>query len=295
MTIQTFIITTVPNPAGAGAIYQVDGQNKPVLNLVRGGVYTFIQSAASNTNHPIAFKDDNGAAYTLGVVSTGVPGQAGAQTVFTVAANAPSSLRYYCVTHGNNMGNSIVVTGNVSGIQTINIGNQVNDGLGDDLRTAFQKVNANFSDLDTQLTITGANIGGVGTGIFKQKTGSTLEFKSLVSGSKIAIDEFTDTIRIRSTAPDAFTQIDTNAGTVTASTYPALTLQGGPDIVVTAFGSAITLNNVIPVTSILTTFDFGYVSGELDYTTQLALAASNIDFGTITLEGELNLDCGTLS
>jgi hypothetical protein len=52
---------------------------------------------------------------------------------------------------------------------------------------------------------------------------------------------------------------------------------------------------MIPVTSILTTFDFGYVTGELDYTTQLALAAANIDFGTITLEGELNLDCGTLS
>ena len=27
-------------------------------------------------------------------------------------------------------------------IQTINIGNQVNDGLGDDLRSAFQEVNA---------------------------------------------------------------------------------------------------------------------------------------------------------
>jgi hypothetical protein len=32
-------------------------------------------------------------------------------------------------------------------IQTINIGNVVNDGLGDDLRTAFEKVNANFADL----------------------------------------------------------------------------------------------------------------------------------------------------
>jgi hypothetical protein len=179
-------------------------------------------------------------------------------------------------------------------IQPINIGNVVNDGLGDDLRTAFEKVNANFSDLGTQLTITGANMGGVGTGIFKQKTGATLEFKSLVSGREIAIDEFTDTIRIRSTAPDAFAQITTNAGTVTATTYPALTLQGGPDIDVTAFGSAITVNNVIPVTSILTTFDFGYISGELDYTTQLALAAANIDFGTITLEGELNLDCGSI-
>jgi hypothetical protein len=180
-------------------------------------------------------------------------------------------------------------------IQPINIGNVVNDGLGDDLRTAFEKVNANFTDLGTQLTITGANIGGVGTGIFKQKTGATLEFKSLVSGSKIAIDEFTDTIRIRSTAPDAFTQIDTNSGSVLASTFPALTLQGGDDIDVTAFGSAITVNNIIPVTKILTTFDFGYITGELDYTTQLSLAAANIDFGTISLEGTLGLDCGTLS
>jgi hypothetical protein len=81
---------------------------------------------------------------------------------------------------------------------------------------------------------------------------------------------------------------------VLASTFPALTLQGGDDIDVTAFGSAITVSNVIPVTKILTTFDFGYISGALDYTTQLALSAANIDFGTITLEGELNLDQGRI-
>jgi len=179
-------------------------------------------------------------------------------------------------------------------IQSINIGNVVNDGLGDDLRTAFQKVNANFASLDAELGITGSNLGGVGVGVFKQKTGATLEFKSLISGTKIALDEFADTIRIRSTAPDAFTQIDTNSGSVLASTFPAITLQGGNDISVTAFGSAITVNNIIPVTSILTTFDFGYITGELDYTTQLSLAAANIDFGTITLEGTLGLDCGTI-
>ena len=32
-------------------------------------------------------------------------------------------------------------------IQTINIGNVVNDGLGDNLRSAFQKVNDNFAEL----------------------------------------------------------------------------------------------------------------------------------------------------
>lgn len=159
MTVQTFIITTVPNPAGAGNIYQVDGQNNPVLNLVRGGVYTFVQSNASNSNHPIAFKDGSGAAYTVGVVSTGTPGQAGAQTVFTVAANAPDSLRYYCTTHGNGMGNTISVT-TLGEIQVINTGSQPNDGSGDDLRTAFSKVNQNFNTVRDDINrVSSANIG----------------------------------------------------------------------------------------------------------------------------------------
>ena len=32
-------------------------------------------------------------------------------------------------------------------IQTINLGNYANDGTGDDLRAAFTKVNANFTEL----------------------------------------------------------------------------------------------------------------------------------------------------
>ena len=32
-------------------------------------------------------------------------------------------------------------------IQTINLGNYANDGTGDDLRTAFEKINANFNEL----------------------------------------------------------------------------------------------------------------------------------------------------
>jgi hypothetical protein len=301
MAIQTFIITTVPNPAGAGAIYQVDGQNNPVLNLVRGGVYTFIQSAASNTNHPIAFKDDTGAAYTVGVVSTGVPGQTGAQTVFTVAANAPASLRYYCVTHGNNMGNTIVVTGNVSGIQTINIGNIVNDGLGDDLRTAFQKVNANFSDLSAQLTVTASNVGTTGSGVFKQKTGANLEFKNLVSGTKIALNDTGNAIVINSTAADAFTRFDTNSGAVLASVHQQITLSGTQapgsttsrsDIEVTVSGSSVLFKNIIPVTDVLTSLDFGGITGDFDYVTQAILSRTDFDFGTIDLPSTVDIDLG---
>lgn len=111
---QTFVVTSVANPGTPppNNIYQIDGVNYPVLNLVRGGVYTFDQSDASNVNHQIAFKDSTGASYTTNVVTTGTLGQPGAKTVLTIANNAPSNLRYYCVSHGNGMGNTINVTGN---------------------------------------------------------------------------------------------------------------------------------------------------------------------------------------
>ena len=44
-------------------------------------------------------------------------------------------------------------------IQTINLGTYANDGTGDDLRTAFQKVNANLTELYSALY--GANVGAV--------------------------------------------------------------------------------------------------------------------------------------
>ena len=71
-------------------------------------------------------------------------------------------------------------------IQTINIGNYANDGLGDDLRTAFEKVNANFDLLNTTDTTAAANV-GTGSGIFAQKSGTTLQFKSLIGGSNITL------------------------------------------------------------------------------------------------------------
>lgn len=44
-------------------------------------------------------------------------------------------------------------------IQTINLGTYANDGTGDDLRTAFQKVNANFTELGASDVRGGVNLG----------------------------------------------------------------------------------------------------------------------------------------
>lgn len=186
-------------------------------------------------------------------------------------------------------------------IQTINIGNQVNDGLGDDLRTAFQKVNANFSNLNSQLTITASNLGATGTGVFKEKVGVDLQFKKLVSGTKMALDDTGNTIVINSTAPDAFVRIATDSGNVQASTNQNITFSGAAapgsvtsrkDIEVTAFGSTVSFKTIIPVTDILESYDFGKITGVQNNAMQALFASSNMDFGTITLPGRFDLDCG---
>lgn len=68
-------------------------------------------------------------------------------------------------------------------IQTINVGGYANDGTGDDLRTAFEKVNANFAALGVNgPVIDGANL-GAGVAVFAQRnsTDPNLEFKTLTS------------------------------------------------------------------------------------------------------------------
>jgi hypothetical protein len=195
-------------------------------------------------------------------------------------------------------------------IQTINIGNLVNDGLGDDLRTAFRKVNENFSELGTTLTITASNVGSTGEGVFKQKTGSNLEFRNLIAGNKITLDSGTDFIRINSSQPDAFTSITTNDGSIIANNtvVPStldITLQGSPTYTAPSAGQAgrnikvvktgdkvISIDTVLDLNQILLSVDFGPIGGSFQNPIQLALATANIDFGTITMPGRQNLNLG---
>ena len=190
-------------------------------------------------------------------------------------------------------------------LQTINKGNVVNDGLGDDLRTAFEKVNSNFSSLNAELTVEVINLSSSGTGLFKEKVGNELRFKSLQGGAKIILNERTDTVEIASTAPDSFTRFDTDAGIMRASVNEAISVQGTfapgsetliKDIEVTSDGSTgLKIKNIIPVTEYLTTYDFGSINGSYDNALQLNFNAANIEFGTLTLDSDLDLDCGGLT
>ena len=197
-------------------------------------------------------------------------------------------------------------------VQTINLGNVVNDGLGDDLRTAFQKVNANFASLDAELGLNGLNLDGTGEGVFKQKNGSIFEFKSLKSGRDVQLTSSDTSILIESTAPDAFTRIDADTGSVLANNFEQITLEGAPalttsyhpgsvtgrqDIEVSILpgSSSIKVRTTLPITDILTIYDFGYINGSFNNIAQFTLSWTNVDFGSFEFPATVNLDLGDFS
>jgi hypothetical protein len=83
-------------------------------------------------------------------------------------------------------------------IQRIEIGGYANDGTGDDLRTAFNKVNANFTLLDSDAQINDGATVGAGTAILKGKISTILQFKSLTStDTSVTLTATTDTVNLK--------------------------------------------------------------------------------------------------
>lgn len=116
-------------------------------------------------------------------------------------------------------------------IQSINIGSIANDGTGDDLREAFNKVNANFTDLDSKLSIAEGSEGenlGLGEGIFAQKSDNTLQFRSIVAGSNISLSGGGNSITISGDAAMKQLIVVSDSGSVVLGTgNQTIRIQGG--------------------------------------------------------------------
>lgn len=150
-------------------------------------------------------------------------------------------------------------------IKRINVGNAVNDGSGDDLRSAFVKVNENFEDLNNRQDNIASNI-GTGVGIYKEKLGIDLKFKSIVAGDGVSITGNTNTITITNTDHTLLNQLANN---------------GDHEL-------------VAQMNSILHTYDFGNVGSQSTNVIQFILQLMTTDFGSITSPASFNIDGGTL-
>lgn len=96
-------------------------------------------------------------------------------------------------------------------IQTINIGTYANDGTGEDLRSAFNKINENFQELDLIVASDGSNIGTTGIGVFAGKVddsgniGELMQFRKIAGSSNISVNVVNNSIEI--SAPNSINQL----------------------------------------------------------------------------------------
>jgi hypothetical protein len=210
-------------------------------------------------------------------------------------------------------------------ISLIDIGNIANDGTGDDLRTAFEKINENFVELETSIdaSTVAANVGD-GLGLYKQKTVNTLEFKSLGVGEFLSITAVGNKIVVDT----AFTDKNINVGSLTASgnieggiitaSMFSGTLGGNvmgrvypqaPDYIIGA-GNIIGVQpdpgqaNYRParvdgiavkeLDRTINTFDFGTIDNVYTSAFAYLLDQIGLDAGTILSPSNLSIDAGTL-
>ena len=126
----------------------------------------------------------------------------------------------------------------------LNVGAYANDGTGDDIRTAFQKIKSTFTLINTNLGVTtGENIGTTGQGIFSAKVDNKLQFKKITGTNGVTITSTADTVNISA------------LGSVQADTSPRLggnlnmggfNITNGGDVQSTVYGLDIrTMNNLL--------------------------------------------------
>jgi len=121
-TTSTTTTTTIADPADAESVtytvtvVQDSGGNnvfflfvvkKPVITMKRGSTYIFNQSHSSNVGHPLRITSDAGGQQTT--TNAGTLGTDATVTYQPAYPSAPNDLRYYCTSHGNNMGNTITM------------------------------------------------------------------------------------------------------------------------------------------------------------------------------------------
>lgn len=210
-------------------------------------------------------------------------------------------------------------------LQTINVGNYVNDGTGDDLRTAFVKVNENFDELDLRAgqNNTASNT-GTGAGIFKEKVGVDLRFKSVKAGNGISVVQNSSDITVNNTWPSIGSIQADDSNTFTATGSNTLIITGGGAITTSINNNTLTINGVSNIESEsaprlgadlnlnnhdvvdynlslrsinndITYFDFGIIGAVPSTFFQWLKDQYDFDLGSFSSPAAVDIDLGTIA
>jgi hypothetical protein len=174
-------------------------------------------------------------------------------------------------------------------LQTINLGDLANDGTGDDLRTAFEKVNYNFTNLEIAASdITGAtNLGSAGATVFKEVINRDLKFKRILGENGVSVTD-TDTAVLISGSTIPATIISGDSGSLLFNPGDTINIVGSSNITVGISNNTRTITVTGNLTILEDELDangnnivnVGNING-VNWEDQIAALFVNMDFGPI--------------
>lgn len=195
-------------------------------------------------------------------------------------------------------------------IQQINLGLYPNDGTGDDLRTAFEKVISNFTEIDNNVVLSAENLGTGSVLVLETPVNNKLQFKTIKSGNdNLAISS--DSTEIILSVADIFLDEILNVqapnptvgdtliwnGTNWVNDTPELTgvtkIIAGNNVTISPESGEgeVTINSTSSGGGVPEGFDFGQITNPNNIL-ELLIQATPINFGTITIPSSLYLDLG---
>jgi alpha-tubulin suppressor-like RCC1 family protein len=148
----------------ANSKFVINGDETPTLGFIRGETYTFDQSDASNSGHPLVLAtSEDGTQYTTGWTASGTPGTDGSHA-FIVPYDVPDTIYYKCNVHSN-MGGEIHTTfGNAFSLGDFTVAANTHVSGEYTLATNYDGTTSNLyvnGDLITQITPSPAISAGV--------------------------------------------------------------------------------------------------------------------------------------
>ena len=198
----------------AGGKFVIDGESQATISFRPGVVHRFDLSDNTTATHPFVLSETSeGTAYTTGRTASGSQGSANAYIEFTVDADTPDNLYYYCSSHsgmggkigvfGSTLegGDGLAITGNSI---AVDIPNLSNEGTADnnDLLIIYDDTGSAVKKQTRAAFLTGTGVGNMNSftisdGATSQtiSDGNTITFSGTSNEVEVAVSA-TDTVTI---------------------------------------------------------------------------------------------------
>ena len=201
----------------SGGNFLIDGEANATISFRPGVVHRFDVSDSSVASHPFVLSETSeGTAYTTGRTASGSQGSANAYIEFTVDADTPDNLYYYCSSHsgmggkigvfGSTLegGSGLTITGNSIAVDATVITGQANEGTADnnDVILIYDDTASALKKQTRSAFLTGTGVGNMNSftisdGATSQTVsdGNTVTFSGTSNEVDVAVSA-TDTVTI---------------------------------------------------------------------------------------------------